>query len=152
MAGKGLNSLARSNVPKLGKSITSTGDEDVLVGRVDADRHHVAEVIRKFRDLGAGLNIPQHTGHVSRGSDDAAIIDEAAAGQVTRVTRQLPSNASGTFARGQVVNGTDVVKTTASHVVSTGRVGARHDPRGAQRDGVDLVRSVGVPDDQLAVL
>lgn len=40
----------------------------------------------------------------------------------------------------------------ARHVVAAGRVGTRHDPGAAQRDGVHLVGGVAVPHDQLPVL
>ena len=66
--------------------------------------------------------------------------------------RELSRNACRAFSRRQVVDGADVVKTTARDVVARRRVGAGHDPRGSQRDGVDLVRCVSVPDDELSVL
>lgn len=50
------------------------------------------------------------------------------------------------------VDGTDIVETSAGDEAPRGRVGAGHDPGGAQRDGVHLVGAVAVPDDQLAVL
>lgn len=65
---------------------------------------------------------------------------------------ELSRNTCGAFPRRQVVDGADVVKTTARDVVARRRVRAGHDPRGSQRDGVDLVRCVSVPDDELSVL
>lgn len=50
------------------------------------------------------------------------------------------------------VNAADVVQTTTGDPVARRSVGAGHDPRGTQWDGVDLVGSVGIPDDELAVL
>lgn len=52
----------------------------------------------------------------------------------------------------EVVDRTDVVETTACHKVARGRVCAGHDPAGAERDGVNLVRGVCVPNDELSVL
>lgn len=65
MTSKSLNSLAGTDVPQFGKGVTGSRDEDVLVSRVDADGHDVAEMVGKFGDLGSGLNIPQHACHVS---------------------------------------------------------------------------------------
>lgn len=128
MAGESLDGLAGTDIPKLSKSIASARDEDVLVGRVDADGHDITQVVREFGDLGARFNIPQHTGHVTGGSENAAVVDEAAAGEVAGVTGELARDAGGTFARGQVVDGANVIQTTAGNVVPTGGVGAGHDP------------------------
>lgn len=152
VAGESLYGLAGTNIPQLGERIAGTGDEDVLVGRVDADRHHITQVVGELGDLGSRLDIPQHTGHVAGGGDDAAVIEEAAAGEVARVAGELARDASGALARGKVVDGTDVIQTTASHVVSARRIGTGHHPGRSQGDRVDLVRGVGIPDDELSVL
>lgn len=66
---------------------------------------------------------------------------------------ELASNARGSLALlVKVVNGADVVETTAGNVVAAGGVGASHDPRRAQRNRVDLVGCVSIPDDELAIL
>ena len=52
----------------------------------------------------------------------------------------------------EVVDGTDVVQTTAGDIVTARGVGAGHDPRRAQRYGMYFVCGVGIPDNQLAVL
>lgn len=80
VASKGLDSLAGSNIPQLGKSITSTRDECVLVCGVEADAHDIAQVVGEFDDFLARLNVPFHARHVTRRSQDAAVVDEAAAG------------------------------------------------------------------------
>ena len=56
----------------------------------------------------------------------------------TCVSGQLPTHTHIPFASFQIVNGADVIQATAGHVVPRRRIRARHDPRGAQRDGVDL--------------
>lgn len=152
VASKRLHSLAGTDIPQLGESVAGTGHEDVLVGRVDADRHHIAQVVGKLSHLGSGLDIPQHAGHVTGGGDDAAVIDEATAGEVARVAGELARDTGRTFAGGQVVDGTNVVETTAGNVVPTRRIGTGHDPRRSQGDGVDFVGGVGIPDDELSVL
>lgn len=153
VAGKGLDGLAGADVPELGESIASTGDEGVLICGVDANAHDVAEVVGELGDLGASLDVPLHAGHVAGRGEDASVVDEPAAGEVTGVARELSRDTGGAITiRVQVVDGADVVETTAGDVVPTGSVGAGHHPRGAEGDGVDLVGGVGVPDDELAVL
>jgi len=125
---KCLHGLASTDIPQLGEGVTGTGDEDVLVGWVDANRHHITQMIGKLGNLGARFDIPQHTSHVTRRSDDAAIIDKAAAGEVTGVARKLARNPSRAFARGQIVDGADVIQTTTSDIVTARRIGTSHDP------------------------
>lgn len=79
VSSEGLNALLLSNIPELGESIASTGNELIVVERVDAQAHNVAEVVGKFLQLLAGLNIPEHTGHVTRRCQDATVVDEATA-------------------------------------------------------------------------
>jgi len=152
VGGEGLDTLLLSNVPELCEGIAGTGNELIVVERVDAQAHDIAEMVGEFLQLLASLNIPEHTGHVTGRRQDATIVDEATAREVSRMTRQFSSNTSGAIAGGEVVNGTDVVQTTTSDVVATGSIGTSHDPRGSERDGVDLVCAVGVPDDELTVL
>jgi hypothetical protein len=47
---------------------------------------------------------------------------------------------------------TYVIQATASNEVTTWGVSAGHDPRRSQRNGVDFVGRVGVPDDELSIL
>lgn len=79
VSSEGLNALLLSNIPELGESIASTGNELIVVERVDAQAHNVAEMVGKFLQLLAGLNIPEHTGHVTRRCQDATVVDEATA-------------------------------------------------------------------------
>ena len=51
---------------------------------------------------------------------------------------QLATHTHIALAGFQVVDGADVVQAAAGHVVPRGGVCAGHDPRGAQRDGMDL--------------
>lgn len=92
VAGKSLDCLPCSDIPQLGEGITSTRDKGVLVGRVQTDAHDIAEVVGELNHFGTGLNIPLHASHISGGGQDAAVIDKAAAGQITGVTRQLTSD------------------------------------------------------------
>lgn len=110
-------------------------------------------MVGKFGDFLAGLDIPFHASHVSRGSQNTAVVDKPAAGQVTGMTRQFPSHACGAIALLiEVVDGANVVEAAAGHEVSAGSIGAGHDPRRSQGNGVDFVRRVGIPDDELAIL
>ena len=74
-----LNALLLPNVPKLSKSVARTRDELIVVDRVDAEAHHVTQMIGKLVQLRPGLNVPQDAGHVTRRSEDPAVIDEPAA-------------------------------------------------------------------------
>lgn len=153
VAGKGLYRLASTNIPELSKGIASTRDEGVLVSRVKADAHDVAKVVGKLCDALASLNVPLDASHVARRCEDAAVVDEAAAGEVAGVARQFAGDTRGAVALlVEVIYGANVVETTAGDKVARGGVGAGHDPGGAERDGVDLVGGIGVPDDELAVL
>ena len=153
VAGKCLDRLSGANVPELGKGIAGARDECVLVGRVEADAHDVAEVVGELGHLLTRLNVPLHTRHVARRGQDGAVIDEAAAGEVSGVARELPGHPCGAVALlVEVVDGAYVVEAAAGDKVPARGVGARHDPRGSQRNRVDLVGAVGVPDDQLTIL
>lgn len=104
VASECLNGLAGTDIPQFSEGVASTGNEDVLVGWVDADRHHVTEMVGELGNLGPGFNIPQHTSHVTRGGNDAAVVNKATAGEVSRVSRELARDTGWTFARRQVVN------------------------------------------------
>lgn len=75
-----LHSLAGADVPELGERVASARDECVLVGRVEADAHHVPQVVGELGHLGPRLDIPLHARHVAGRREDAAVVDEAAAG------------------------------------------------------------------------
>lgn len=69
------------------------------------------------------------------------------------MARELASNTRGAISLlVEVVDGTDVVETTAGDKVTAGGVGAGHNPRRTERNGVDLVSGVSIPDDELAIL
>lgn len=98
MAGKGLDGLSGTDVPQLSEGVAGAGDEGVLVRRVQADAHHVAEVIGKLHGLTAGLDIPLHAGHVTGRGQDAPVVDEPTAGKVPGVTGQLAGDPGGPVA------------------------------------------------------
>ena len=152
MAGKRLHGPAGANVPEFREGIAGAGDKDVLIGRIDADTHDIAEMVGELGHLGAGLNIPEHASHVAGGGQDTSVVDETATGKVARMPGELSSDAGRTFTGGEVVDGADVVETTASDVVAARRIGASHHPRGTERNRMNLVGRVGIPDDELTVL
>lgn len=87
-------------------------------------------MVGKLGDFLAGLDIPLHTSHVARGCQDAAIVDETAAGKVARVAGQFPGDARRTIALlVEVVNGANVVEAAAGDKVAAGSISAGHDPR-----------------------
>lgn len=63
--------------------------------------------------------------------------------ELTCVSGQLAANAHVALAGLQVVDGADVVQTSAGNVISRRCIGACHHPGGAQRYGVDLGESEG---------
>ena len=65
---------------------------------------------------------------------------------------KLASDTGRTIARREIVDRTDIVEAPASHIIATGSIGASHHPRGAEGNGMDFIRGVGIPDDELAVL
>lgn len=66
---------------------------------------------------------------------------------------QLAGDASGAIPiLIEVVNGANVVETTARNVVAAGGICTSHDPRRPQGNSVDFVGGVGVPNNQFAVL
>lgn len=103
-------------------------------------------------DLDTTLNVPEHAGRVTGGGDDLLVVNEAAAGKVAGVGVELTADANGELLGLEVVNGADVVETTAGDEVVGGGVGAGHHPGRAEGDGVGLVGREGVPDEELAVL
>lgn len=149
---KGLHAFLLADIPQLGEGIASARYELVVVEGVYAQAHDISQVVGELMHLGPGFQVPKHAGHVARRGEDSLVAYEPTATEVSRMARQLSRNAGRAFARGQVVDGADVVQATAGHIVAGGRVRARHDPRRPERDGMDLVGGVGVPDDELAVL
>jgi len=149
---KGLAALLLTDIPQLSERIASTGHELVVVKRVDAQAHNIAQVVCEFCDFLSSLNVPKHASHITGGCEDAAVVDEATAGKVARVPAKLSCHPCRAFSRAQIVDGADVVETTAGHIVAAGRVGASHDPGRAEGNCVHLVCSVCIPDDELTVL
>ena len=60
-----LTALLLPNIPQLRKCVTSARHELIVVERIDAQAHDIAQVIGEFGDLLASLDIPKHTGHVT---------------------------------------------------------------------------------------
>lgn len=153
VTGKGLHSLTGPDIPQFGKSVTGARNENViLICWIYAYAHNISKMVGELGDLRSSFHIPQHAGHVPRGCQDAAIVDETAAREVSGVTGKLASDTGRTFTRREIVNRADVVKTAASHVVTARSIGASHHPRGTEGNGMDFVRGIRIPDDELAVL
>lgn len=76
---KCLYAFLLSNVPKFRECVTGAGDELIVVERVDAQTHHVTQMIRELMELRTSLDIPKHTGHVAGGSENTAVVDESTA-------------------------------------------------------------------------
>lgn len=129
VAGKCLNRLSGTDIPELSESIAGSRNEGVGVRGIKADAHHVSEMVGEVNNLLAGFNIPLNTSHVTRGGNDASVVDKSTAREVASMARELPRHSGRTVALlVQVVDGADVVEATTGNIVSTGRVGTGHDP------------------------
>lgn len=148
---EGLLTLAVANVPELGGRVAGPRYEGSLVGR-ERERHDVTRVARELTALLTGLDVPEGASHITRAGQDLVVIQEAAAGQVARVSWQLTRYAYIALACLQAINGADIIEPATRDIRSGGSVSARHHPRRPQRYRVHLVRRVAVPHDQLAVL
>lgn len=102
--------------------------------------------------LNASFDVPEHASGITRRGDDLLVVNEAAARKVASVSVELAADANRELLALEVVDGANVVKTTASNKVVRGGVGAGHDPRRAKGDGVRLVCRQRVPNEELAVL
>lgn len=115
--------------------------------------HDVASMVAELYAARSCLDIPQHASHITRASDDLAIIDKPAATEVARMCAQLAGASDViTFFAVQVIDGADIVKATASDEISRRGISTGHDPAGAKWDSVDFVGSVRIPDDEFSVL
>jgi len=112
MSGEGLHAFSSTKIPKFGSGITSTRNEMVLVRR-NGNAHNITIVVREFGKLCSLFNIPQDASHVATASNDLAIVEEAAAGEVSDVGVELAAHADGHLAAAQVVHGADVVQPSA---------------------------------------
>lgn len=129
VTGKCLHGLAGTNIPKLGESVAGAGNEGVGVGGVEADAHDISKVVGEISNFLAGLDVPLNASHVTRGGEDAPIIDESTAREIASMARELPRHTGGTIALlVQVVDGANVVETTASDEIAARGIGTGHDP------------------------
>lgn len=128
MSSESLRALLLSNIPELSESIARSRDELVVIERIYAQTHNITQMVRELRDLLTSLNVPKHTGHVAGRSEDASVVNEAAATEVADVSAELSRNSCWAFPCAQIVDGADVVQTAACHIVAAGRICASHDP------------------------
>lgn len=89
---KRLDTFLLANIPELGKRIAGTRHKLIVVKRVDAQAHDIAQMVCKFVDLGTGFQVPENTSHVTRRGKNTSVADETAATEVSRVSRQFTGN------------------------------------------------------------
>jgi len=129
VATEGLHALALTDVPQLGCGVASTRHEDVRIRVLgNGHAHDIAVVVVEVGDLVSSLNVPQDAGHITGRSDNLAVSEEAAARQVSSVGVKLTAHANLRLPAAQVVDGANVVETTASNEATGRRVGTGHDP------------------------
>lgn len=101
----------------------------------------------------ARLDVPEHTRHIARARHNLAIVDKPTAAQIARMRTELArALVPPALLVPQIVDRADIVQPAARDKVPARGVCAGHDPGAAQRDRVDFVRRVRVPDDEFAVL
>ena len=61
------------------QGITSATNKDIGVCGINADAHHITQVVSKFGDFRASLNIPHHAGHVTRRGDNFSVVHKTTA-------------------------------------------------------------------------
>lgn len=114
--------------------------------------HDITCMVVEIHDFDSSINVPEHAAHVTTGGKDLAVVQEAAARKIPRVCAQLSCHLGGALASTQIVNRAHVVKSTTCDKVASWGIGTCHDPRRSQRDGIDLVGGICVPDNQLSIL
>lgn len=115
--------------------------------------HDVTSMIAELGGPHTSLDIPKHAGHVPRTCNNLPVAQESTTAEVPRMRRELLSAFDlHALLLTQIVDGADVVETTARNEVAGGCVGAGHDPAGPEGDGVHFVGGVGVPDDEFTIL
>jgi len=146
--------LVDTMIPQLGGGITRTRHK-LTLGVHHGNAHDITGVIGEDALGSLGFNVPQYTSGVARGGDDLGITDETAARQVALVMSQLRIGLLRqvvVLAVGQAIDGAEVIEAAARHEVARGRIGASHDPRRAQGNGMDFIGGESVPNNELSVL
>jgi hypothetical protein len=99
----------------------------------DSLPHDVPSVVVEFLSPDTLLDIPEHTRHVSRTSNDPPVIDESTSTQVTRMSTKLSSEFdlsawSSRSSTSDRIDGTDIIQSTTSDKVTARGVCTSHDP------------------------
>lgn len=68
------------------------------------------------------------------------------------MSRKFAGRADRTFSWPQIINGTNVIKTTTRNKVAWGSISTGHDPRWTKWNRLDLVGSVSIPNNKFAIL
>lgn len=108
--------------------------------------HHIPRMIIKLNNPNPRINIPKHTSHIPRTSQNLSIIQKPTTTQIPRMGTQLPSNFNSPLLNPKIINTTNVIQSSTGNKISTRRISASHDPGGTERDSVNFVGRVGVPD------
>jgi hypothetical protein len=76
-------------------------------------------VIAELNHSYTSFNIPKHTSHITGTSDNLSVVDETTATKITGVSAQFaPTSDTIGFPTVEVIDRTDVIKTTACDKVS----------------------------------
>mmetsp|Transcript_11632 Transcript_11632/g.29790 ORF Transcript_11632/g.29790 Transcript_11632/m.29790 type:complete len:269 (-) Transcript_11632:347-1153(-) len=115
--------LWRFEVPDLGLGVASTRNEHRLSAvRLHRDGHHISRVPLERANLLPALDVPLHACHVAGGGQDLGRVgiasEEAAAREVPRVSRELPSDLDRLLLARQHVDRANVVEASARDLVA----------------------------------
>mmetsp|Transcript_24886 Transcript_24886/g.44966 ORF Transcript_24886/g.44966 Transcript_24886/m.44966 type:complete len:236 (+) Transcript_24886:379-1086(+) len=143
----GLDALPIPKVPNFRRRVHAPRNENVAIFGTDRHGHDIPSVIgKRFHNL-PGVNIPIYTTRIPRGRHDVPLVHEAAATEVAIMPHEFLRRPGIRRLLLNIVDRTDVVQPTAGDQISLRLFeGARHDPRRAERDGLDFIRGVSVPD------
>ena len=106
-------------------------------------------MVTEFHIARTSLDIPQHAGHITRASDDLAVIDKPTAAQITRMCAQFASapDVGPPLSAMQIVDRAYVVETSTCDKISRWGISASHDPARSKWNGMNFVGGVCIPND-----
>mmetsp|Transcript_20026 Transcript_20026/g.43402 ORF Transcript_20026/g.43402 Transcript_20026/m.43402 type:complete len:238 (+) Transcript_20026:453-1166(+) len=141
-----LDALSNPKIPNLRRGVHAPRNENVAILRTDCHGHDVPRVVCKcFQNVAAG-HVPVYTTRVTRGCHDVSLIDEATAAEVAIVRYQLLRRPCIRRLLLNIVNRTHIIQPSTGDQISLRLFkGAGHDPRRTERNGLNFIGSVCVP-------
>src|SRR5690606_7791305 len=123
MACESHHRLPSTNVPNFCSRVTGPGGERVWLLQLDRHGQDIAAVVGERLDRLASLNIPDDARGISRRCDDLPLVQEAAAGQVTVMSRKFLVR-SRDCGLSQGMDRADIIQAAACHQAVVSRLEA----------------------------